>query len=224
MKQWFSNFIKNVHPLERMFISAMYAGFSLVFINTGWSNLLKYMYTWDNFAFMMIIIGWIVFFMREPGDIRKRAKQDDGSVVLVYSSVLIATISSIVIVFMLMINKDLTSINPAEYFLIVISGLLFSWILVHMTFTFHYARKFYGDDDENTAIIEGGLDFPGEELPGYLDFAYYSFVIGMTFQVSDVQIETTEFRKITLLHSMLSFILNTFVVAMTVGLITSFKR
>ena len=61
-----------------------------------------------------------------------------------------------------------------------------------------------------------GHEFPEEKAPDYLDFAYFSFVIGMTFQVSDVVITSRDIRRQVLVHGLLAFALNTFVVALTV--------
>jgi uncharacterized membrane protein len=68
------------------------------------------------------------------------------------------------------------------------------------------------------------LIFPGKMKPDYLDFAYFSFVLGMTFQVSDVEIASQRIRRIALVHGLLSFTLNTFVVALTINLIAGLKH
>ncbi|HYM93050.1 MAG TPA: DUF1345 domain-containing protein [Chitinophagaceae bacterium] len=70
------------------------------------------------------------------------------------------------------------------------------------------------------------MDFPkkGQEKPDYLDFVYFSFVIGMTFQVSDVAITSRIIRRVALLHGLLAFCINTFVVALTINLIAGFKH
>lgn len=69
-----------------------------------------------------------------------------------------------------------------------------------------------------------GLNFPQEKQPDYIDFAYFSFVIGMTFQVSDVQINSRIIRRTALAHGLLSFALNTFVVALTINLIAGLTK
>ena len=66
-----------------------------------------------------------------------------------------------------------------------------------------------------------GLDFPGEREPDYMDFAYFSFVIGMTFQVSDVVITSRTFRKLVLVHAMLSFGFNTVILALTINTVSA---
>jgi len=111
------------------------------------------------------------------------------------------------------------------YVSLAVLGILLSWSMVHTTFTFHYAHLYYDDDeDENSDADAGGLDFPKDKEPDYLDFAYFSFVIGMTFQVSDVQITRRNLRRHVLIHGLISFALNTFVVALTINLIAGFKR
>jgi uncharacterized membrane protein len=67
---------------------------------------------------------------------------------------------------------------------------------------------------------QGGLDFPGTTLPDYLDFAYFSFVLGMTFQVSDVQITSPRIRRLALVHSFLSFVYNTIIIALSINIIS----
>jgi uncharacterized membrane protein len=67
----------------------------------------------------------------------------------------------------------------------------------------------------------GGLQFPGDREPDYMDFAYFSFTIGMTFQVSDVVITSRDFRTLVLLHGMLSFGFNTVILALTLNTVSA---
>ncbi len=92
-----------------------------------------------------------------------------------------------------------------------------SWILAHVTFAMHYAHSYYGDPGELKAEERGGLDFPGDAPPDYWDFLYYSFVVGMTCQVSDVQVTSREMRRLTLAHGVLSFFFNTGVLALAIN-------
>jgi uncharacterized membrane protein len=92
--------------------------------------------------------------------------------------------------------------------------------VIQTVFAFHYARRYYVDLREQ-APHAGGLVFPGDADPDYLDFAYYSFVIGMTSQVSDVQATSPIMRRMTLVHSVLSFIFNIAVLALSINTIAS---
>jgi uncharacterized membrane protein len=105
-----------------------------------------------------------------------------------------------------------------------ILGIILSWIMVHTTLVFHYAHEYYDNDPEGKKTEKAGLIFPGDKQPDYFDFAYFSFVIGMTFQVSDVQITSKKLRKLALLHALIAFGLNTFVVALTINLIAGLSK
>src|SRR6185312_295512 len=89
-----------------------------------------------------------------------------------------------------------------------------SWCLTQAMFTLRYAHLYYHDDHEGV----GGLEFPGRGHPAYLDFAYFSFTIGMCFQVSDVTISSRQIRRAVLGHSLLCFVYNTVILATAINL------
>ena len=93
--------------------------------------------------------------------------------------------------------------------------ILLSWAFTHTIFALHYAHEYY---DEN-AGKGGGLKFPGDEPPDYWDFMYFSFVVGMTFQVSDVQVEDHKLRREVLAHGVLAFFFNVAIVALTINIV-----
>jgi uncharacterized membrane protein len=95
------------------------------------------------------------------------------------------------------------------------SSIVLTWLFINVMFALHYAHGFYGDYGKP----HQGLEFPGRENPDYWDFAYFSIVIGMTFQVSDVQITSRELRRVVLLHSVIAFFFNVFIIAVTVNIV-----
>jgi uncharacterized membrane protein len=107
-----------------------------------------------------------------------------------------------------------------------------SWLIVHTMFCLRYAHLYYSPSDISKTEPSGGLDFPiqnqsdqqsGQQpdyQPDYLDFAYFSFVVGMTAQVSDVEVTSRSLRRLVLLHSLLSFAFNTIVIALTVNIVS----
>ena len=108
-----------------------------------------------------------------------------------------------------------------QHVVLVAVTLFVSWLMTHTTFAFRYAHEFYEVDDDSTAGISGGLEFPGEKQPDYLDFLYFSLVLGMTFQVSDVQITARKFRRMAIAHGLMSFMFNTIILALTVNIAAS---
>jgi len=95
------------------------------------------------------------------------------------------------------------------------STVLLSWLFMHAIFALHYAHEYYGEGFDNRI---GGLTFPGDEGPDHWDFLYYSFVIAMTAQVSDVQITSKLVRWMTTIHAVASFVFNVAVLALAVNI------
>ena len=89
-----------------------------------------------------------------------------------------------------------------------------AWLLTNASFTLRYAHLYFRNDGTG----EGGLKFPGDEVPDAWDFAYFAFTIGMCFQVSDVVITSKLIRRAALAHSLLSFAFNTIIIGMALNL------
>ena len=95
-----------------------------------------------------------------------------------------------------------------------------SWLLIQTVFAFHYAHRYYvGPHGESAAAAP--LVFPGGREPDYMDFAYYSFVVGRTSQVSDVAVASRPMRRLTLIHAILAFLFNIAVLALSINIIAS---
>ncbi len=94
--------------------------------------------------------------------------------------------------------------------------LLATWLVTHTLFAMRYAHEYYTPDPA-TGRPEGGLQFPSDEHPDYWDFFYFALVLGMTFQVSDVQISSRKLRRLATLHGLLGFLYNTVIIALTVN-------
>ncbi|HET6274457.1 MAG TPA: DUF1345 domain-containing protein [Candidatus Cybelea sp.] len=108
-----------------------------------------------------------------------------------------------------------TAIGDAIGFGAVVLG----WLLIHTVYSFRYAHLYYRDSDRDKESDQG-LFFPGKEDPDHMDFAYFSFVIGMTFQVSDVQITSKGIRRQVLGHGLISFAYNTAILALVVNVVS----
>lgn len=96
--------------------------------------------------------------------------------------------------------------------------IVLSWAFMHTIFALRYAHEYYGEGRDDRI---GGLMFPGDEDPDYWDFIYYSLVIAMTAQVSDVQVESSAIRQQTTLHSIVSFFFNIAVLALAINVISN---
>jgi uncharacterized membrane protein len=132
------------------------------------------------------------------------------------------TVAAVAFSFAAIISEfaDTKAMAPAQrnlHVILVAVTLFVSWLMTHTSFAFRYAHEYYEHDPAGKGNV-GGLEFPGEKRPDYLDFMYFALVLGMTFQVSDVQITSRNFRRLASVHGLLSFLFNTIILALTVNI------
>lgn len=187
----------------------------------GWHVLPRIMLCWDVLALVLLLLNWITFFTADPHDIRNLAKMEDSSRFVVFCVVLVCTFASLAAVVLLLLGRSQKAEWKGAYMAVAVAGMVFSWFMVHTIYTIRYAHKYYANHPQNKEIHAGGLDFPNDDKPDFIDFAYFAFVLGMTFQVSDVQITSKRLRRLALTHGMLSFGYNTIIVALTINLLAS---
>lgn len=222
--QYGSGILLRMHPLQRMGISIVFAMMVYFIIKDFHENpLFIIISTWSAFALSYLITSWVVVFSRNIPEIKKYAKKEDGSRIYVLLFTVIASFAAIFTALLLVTSTDKNEENQELMALVGFISILLSWVMVHTILTFHYAHLYYDDDKKLKLQHKEGLKFPGGADPDYIDFAYFSFVIGMTFQVSDVQITDKIMRRLVLLHALISFLLNTFVVALTINFIAGLK-
>jgi len=156
-----------------------------------------------------------------PTRLRRRARLlDQRSWVILAMIVAAATVSLLALGFALQKEEGESASAIATRVLIAGLTVAASWTLAHVTFALHYAHYYYGDGPAPGADDDrGGLLFPGNEDPDYWDFLYFSFVVGMTCQVSDVQVTSRAMRRLTLAHGVVSFVFNTVILALAVNLV-----
>ena len=181
--------------------------------------------TWDVFALCVLGLAWLTILTTPPEKLRARAQMQDVSHILIFIFVVVAACAGLFAVGFLFLNKSVAAQSPHFFVHLLMSlvAIICSWALVHTVFGLRYAHTFYGDPDGPTGPKPhaGGLDFPGDREPDYMDFAYFSFTIGMTFQVSDVVITSREFRTLVLAHGILSFGFNTVILALTLNTVSA---
>ena len=211
-----------IRPLNRVLLSLFVSLILfLCFYKTELEPLLFVSILWIAFALTYIVTSVIVFLKLSVSEISRTANEEDGSRLFVLIIILVASFASMFTVLLLIISDKMVHKGLTEIMSVI--GMMVSWALVHTVFTFHYANMYYFKQDDKKSNEEP-LNFPGDAKPNYLDFAYFAFVIGMTFQVSDVEINSPMVRRTALAHGLLSFAFNTFVVALTINLIAGIKH
>ena len=176
-----------------------------------WSASLSAILAWDASVICFLGLTYRVIADRSIDSIRRRAARLDTRA---WVMMLLVVAASCVSLFGLALSlhgaEGALPTRPALRLLLAGFTVLGSWSLIHTIFALHYAHLFYG-------AAERGLIFPGGGDPDYWDFLYYSFVVGMTCQVSDVQVAAPPLRKLTLVHGVLSFFFNTVILALAVS-------
>lgn len=178
---------------------------------------------WNAAALVIIVLDWVTILTTPQRKICQLAQQQDLSRFLVFLFVVITASAALFAVgFLVNVKRSQTDGHFIVHLLLTLVTVVFSWTLVHTVYGFRYAHAYYGDSDEPGGHQHaGGLIFPGDRPPNYFDFAYFSFVIGMTCQVSDVQVTSRRMRRIALVHSILSFGFNTMILALLVNTVSS---
>lgn len=143
-----------------------------------------------------------------PDDLRRHAEDEDEGVALILLLAALAVLVSVAAIFVVL-NADESSLGAR---LAALVSLPLGWATVHTLIAFHYAYLHYRSEDQKV-----GFAFPGKGDPDAWDFLYASFTIGMTAQVSDVEVTTRPLRRAVLVHGVASFFYNTGILALAVN-------
>ena len=173
--------------------------------------------SWDTFSLCLLVLAWARILTAQPKVVLRSARLQHTARKWIFLFVLAAACASLAAVFFLLRPaKILSPTNAWEHIALALATVLLSWALIHTIFSLQYAYLFYC---RHPAGGGKALIFPeGKIDPDYYDFAYFSFVIGMTCQVSDVQIGSREGRRWALLHGLIAFAFNTAVLALGINI------
>jgi uncharacterized membrane protein len=176
---------------------------------------------WIVAVVLYLLLTALALSSARPEEVRRHARlQDPRRWIILVLIVLAAGVSLLALGAGLGKAAHETGTELALRLVFAALTIIASWTLTHTIFALHYAHHFYGDDETIEGEQDrGGLDFPGKALPDYWDFLYFSLVVGMTCQVSDVQVTSRAMRRMVLMHGVLSFFFNTFILALAVNFV-----
>jgi uncharacterized membrane protein len=209
--------IRIVRARPRLFISALVVVVAIALCPSDWRTATRLLVGWD--VGLALYIGLLLHMMSvaEVRHIRMRAKLQDEGQITVLTLTAIAALASLGAIVALLGMSEAGNRDPSHLTLAIVTIFL-SWTFTHSMFALHYAHEFY---DENGGK-GGGLIFPGDlREPDYWDFVYFSFVIGMTSQVSDIAITCRPIRHTVSAHGVISFFFNVTLLALTVNIAAS---
>jgi uncharacterized membrane protein len=173
----------------------------------------------DVAALSYLGLIWTIIWPLDADGTAGHASREDPSRATADLALLLAAVASLAGVAVLMVQAHSAHGSTRDTEIAIsIATVIASWLLVHTIFTLKYARLYYDDTDDGT---DRAVDFENKVRPPYSDFAYLAFTIGMTFQVSDTDLQTTAYRRLALRHALLSYLFGAVVLAATVNLVAS---
>jgi len=183
---------------------------------TDWRLATRLLTGWDVGVGFYLVATCLLMSRSAVNEIRRRAGiHDEGAAALLVltPAAAIASLAAIVVEF-----GNTQSVTGWADLAFGMGTILLSWLFLHTVFALHYAHEYYGERSDDQI---GGLKFPGQQGPDYWDFVYFSFVIAMTSQVSDVAITSKVIRRVATVHGVLSFFFNVSVLALTVNMVSN---
>ena len=172
---------------------------------------------WDISAATFLAWTWLTLHGLDGPATKRHAVRDDPTRASADLTVLIASAASLVAVgFLIGRASDAHGSAQVLQAALAVGSVVMSWLVVHTTYMLRYAVIYHADDT--------GIDFNQDAAPRYTDFAYLAFTIGMTFQVSDTPLTSSDMRRNALRHALLSYLYGTFIIAATINLIAGLNR
>lgn len=186
-------------------------------VPTGWQ--FRGLLGWCAGVAVYLLLAWWLCVRFDAQRTRERAQAQDEPNVVLFLLMLLATLACVAaIIAMMQQSRDLSGLQRTLHVALSMGALAASWLFMQTMFAFHYAHRYY-QAEQRLQPDRAGLQFPGGLDPDYFDFLYYAHVVGMTSQVSDVQVTSRDMRRLTLLHSVLSFGFNMLILALSINVV-----
>ena len=200
-------------PRFLSFIAITAIAFAVAIRTAGWSRAALIGFDVGAVTFLLSVIPLL---NRPANRMRESATRNDANrAVLLGITGIVCAVILVAIAVELSQKQQLSPLTIA----LVIATLLIAWLFSNMIYALHYAHLFYSEAKDGKGD-SGGIDFPGDDdEPGYWDFIYFAFTLGMTFQTSDVEIASARIRRIVTFHCLAAFVFNIGVLAFTINVL-----
>ncbi|MGE3619488.1 MAG: DUF1345 domain-containing protein [Acidimicrobiia bacterium] len=161
-----------------------------------------------------VISGWVILWRLSANATRGNARREELRPVVEEVAVVTTALGGLISIVVLLVHSDSDTGHAA----IALAGVAMAWAALHLMYAARYASLYYGAGDVE-ASAAGGIDFNSEDEPAYRDFLYFSYNLGMTYQVSDTTVASSEIRAVVLRHCLLSYLFGTSILATTINLV-----
>ncbi|MDM1021007.1 DUF1345 domain-containing protein [Acinetobacter sp. VNK23] len=187
------------------------------FTNWQWATCLQL--GWNTAIWLYLFLTLRMMWHLDATHILQRARQQDEGKWMILTVVLIAIVVCFIsiVVQLSHVPKD-HAVLKGVLILLTIGTIFSTWLMLHTLFAIHYAHDYYLAKSRHE---DSGLDFPKTDQPDYLDFIYFSYIIGTSAQTADVSITTSEVRHLNIFHCVLAFMFNTVILAVAINVAAS---
>jgi len=173
---------------------------------------------WDVAAVVFLAWTWHAVWPLDETESRRRAEQEDPTQPLADALLLAAAVASLgAVAVVLATGQGAKGLDQFVNLGLAVISVVVSWGVVHTTYAVKYGRLYYLGPDE-------GIDFHDSHKPTYKDFAYLAFTVGMTFQVSDTEINARRIRATVLHHALISYLFGAVILAVTINLLAGLSK
>jgi len=180
---------------------------------TSWQAAI--LWGWDGGVGCLLLWVWLTVWKMSAAETKSLAARQDPSIRMSELIVLSAGVALLAAVGLVLVRAGHATGGAKAYLIALgVLSVALSWAMVHTVFTLRYARTYYSKS-------QGGVDFNENDPPTYLDFAYLSLTIGMTFQVSDTNLTSKPMRRIALAHAAFSYLFGAVIVALVINVVAS---
>ncbi|MFJ9346177.1 DUF1345 domain-containing protein [Streptomyces sp. NPDC101237] len=156
-----------------------------------------------------VVTGWAVLWPMDAAATHRNARREDfrpGTEEPVVVAVALCALAAIVLL-LLHGRSDPGHVAAAT----ALCGVFTAWAALHLMYAARYAYVYYES--------AGGIDFNSDDPPAYRDFFYFSYNLGMTYQVSDTDVSSSAIRAVVLRHTLLSYVFGTGILATAINLV-----
>jgi uncharacterized membrane protein len=209
-------FVRVIRARPRLFLSAAIGVGVMILAPNHWWLSTRLLVGWDVGVVLYLAAVYQLVASADQARIRRWAAIEDEGRVGILVLTVAAALASLGAIIALLGSAQGSHRDALQLSLATITILL-SWGFIHTIFALHYAHEYYGEHGGK----KSGLSFPNDDNPDYWDFVYFSFVIGMTSQVSDVAVASKPIRRTVAAHGIVSFLFNAALLALTVNIAAS---
>ena len=165
---------------------------------------------------VFVATGWLSLWSLSATDTRRNARREDFRTATEELLIVAVSLGALAGIGTLLVLDDSATDEIAAA--LALTGVFLAWASIHLMYAARYAHLFYAGDD---AAAGAGIDFNSDDQPTYRDFFYFSYNLGMTYQVSDTDVSSPLIRSVVLRHSLLSYLFGAVVLASTINLVAS---